>query len=177
KKFLRRYLGVLTAAMLITIALIIGTVVSAWQAIRATRAETLAKERLEGGQEQSTLAQNHAADADARRREAEAARQEARTNLQQARLAVDQMLTRVSEEHLFNTPQMELVRKALLEDALKFYQRLLQQAGSDPAVRLGAAEAYRRTAQIYTQLGQPGRAEPALEKAIELLEKLVTPPP
>jgi len=177
KKFVRRYLGVLTAAMLIAIALIIGTVVSAWQAIRATRAEALAKERLEGEQEQSTLAQNNAADANARRREAETARQEAIANLEHARQAVDQMLTRVSEEKLFNTPQMELLRKALLEDALKFYQRFLQQAGSDQAVRLGAAEAYRRTGQIYTELGQPDRAEPAQQKAIELLEKLITESP
>jgi tetratricopeptide (TPR) repeat protein len=87
------------------------------------------------------------------------------------------MLTRVSEEKLFNTPQMELLRKALLEDALQFYQRFLRQAGSDPAVRLGAAEAYRRTGQIYTELGQPDRAVPAQQKAIELLEKLVADSP
>jgi serine/threonine protein kinase/Flp pilus assembly protein TadD len=177
KKLARRYKGVLTAAMLIAIALVIGTVVSAWQAIRATRAETLAKERLEGEQQQRTLAQNNAADANARRGEAETARQEAIANLQQARQAVDQMLTRVAEEKLFNTPQMEMLRKGLLEDALKFYQRFLLQDGSDPAVRLGAAEAYRRTGQIYTELGQPDRAEPAQQKAIELLEKLVTDSP
>jgi tetratricopeptide (TPR) repeat protein len=174
RKLVRRNKGVLTAALLIAIALVVGTVVSAWQASRATRAEALANERLQGEQHQRALAQENAADANARRREAEAARHEAIANLQQAREAVDQMLTRVSEEKLFSTPQAELLRKDLLEDALTFYQRFLRQAGADPVVRLGTAEAYRRTGQIYTQLGQPEKAERALHEAITLLEKLVT---
>src|SRR5262249_7888515 len=102
---------------------------------------------------------------------------EAIANLQQAREAVDQMLTRVSEEKLFNTPQTELLRKAILEDALQLYQRFLRQAGSDPTVRLGTGEAYRRTGQIYRQLGYPDQAERAYREAIALLEKLVTDSP
>jgi serine/threonine protein kinase len=149
RKFARRNKGLLTATMLIAIALVVGTVVSAWQARNAN----------------------------VRRVEAETARQEAIVNLQQAREAVDQMLTRVSEEKLFNTPQTELLRKALLEDALKFYRRFLRQAGSDPAVRLGTGEAYRRTGQIYRQLGHPDQAERAYREAIALLEKLVTDSP
>jgi tetratricopeptide (TPR) repeat protein/tRNA A-37 threonylcarbamoyl transferase component Bud32 len=177
RKFARRNRGVLAAIMLVAIALVVGTIVSAWQANRATKAETLAIEALQGEQQQHTLAQQNAADANARRLEAENARQEAIANLQQARAAVDQMLTRVSEETLFNTPQTELLRKALLEDALKFYQRFLRQAGSDPAIRLGAGEAYRRTGQIYTQLGQPDQGELAYREAIALLERLVADAP
>jgi serine/threonine protein kinase/tetratricopeptide (TPR) repeat protein len=149
RKFARRNKGVLTATMLIAIALVVGMVVSAWQA----------------------------SNANARRLEAETARHEAIANLQHAREAVDQMLTRVSEEKLLNTPQMELLRKALLEDALKFYQRFLRQAGSDPAIRLGTGEAYRRTGQIYQRLGQPDQAERAHREALALLEKLLTDSP
>src|SRR5262245_19174746 len=104
RKLVRRNKGVLTAALLIAIALVVGTVVSAWQASRATKSEALANERLQGEQHQRAVAQENAADANARRREAEAARQEAIANLQRAREAVDQMLTRVSEEKLFDTP-------------------------------------------------------------------------
>src|SRR5262249_17791813 len=60
RKFARRNKGVLTATMLIAITLVIGMVVSAWQA----------------------------SNANARRLEAETARQEAIVNLQQAREAV-----------------------------------------------------------------------------------------
>jgi tetratricopeptide (TPR) repeat protein len=177
RKFARRNRGVLTAITLIAFALVVGMVVSAWQAIRATKAETLATEGLQGEQKQRMLAQKNAADANVRRLEAESARREAIANLQQAREAVDQMLTRVSEETLFNTPQTELLRKALLEDALKFYKRFLRQAGSDPAIRLGTGEAYRRTGQIYRRLGHLDQAEPADREAIALLEKLVTDSP
>src|SRR5262249_5112399 len=48
RKFARRNRGVLTTIALIAVALVVGTVVSAWQAGRATRAETLANQRLQG---------------------------------------------------------------------------------------------------------------------------------
>jgi serine/threonine protein kinase/WD40 repeat protein/tetratricopeptide (TPR) repeat protein len=46
-KFARRNKAVLTTAAVIAVALVLGTVVSAWQAIRATTAERLAETRLE----------------------------------------------------------------------------------------------------------------------------------
>jgi len=177
RKFAGRNKGVLTATLMIAFALVAGTIMSTWQAMRATKAEALAQERLKGEQEQRTLAQKNAADANVRRLEAETARQKAIANLEQACEAVDQLLTRVSEEKLLGTPQMELLRKALLEDALKFYQRFLQQSGADPAVWRGAGEAYRRTGQIYKQLGQPDQAERADRQAIALLEKLAADSP
>jgi serine/threonine protein kinase len=145
RKFARRNKGVLTATLIIAITLVGGMVVSARQTSKAN----------------------------ARHLEAENARQEAIANLQQAREAVDQMLTRVAEEKLYSTPQTELLRKGLLEDALKIYERLLRQAGSDPAIRLGSGEVHRRTGQIYQQLGQHDQAEQAYREAIALLEKLV----
>ena len=41
-------------------------------------------------------------------------------NLRTAVQAVDQMLTRVANDKLADVPQMEPVRKAPLEDALKY---------------------------------------------------------
>lgn len=45
RKFVSRHLGLITAASLIAAALILGTAVSVWQAVRATRAERLATQR------------------------------------------------------------------------------------------------------------------------------------
>jgi eukaryotic-like serine/threonine-protein kinase len=47
RKFARRHKGVLGAAAVITLALLLGIAVSSWQAIRATQAEELAAERSE----------------------------------------------------------------------------------------------------------------------------------
>src|SRR5262249_8951824 len=66
RKFARRNkTGLLTAAFVV-LALVAGTVISTWQAIRATRAETLAQTRLDAetkarqdADAQRTLAQEH----------------------------------------------------------------------------------------------------------------------
>src|SRR5262245_55559164 len=93
--------------------------------------------------------------------------------MQKARDAADQMLTRVADERLLMVPQMELLRKGLLEDALKFYQGFLQKHSADPAIRFEAAEAYRRMGRIHSQLGQQLQAEKNFGEALALLEKLV----
>jgi serine/threonine protein kinase len=100
RKFVRRNKVALMTVVVVTTALIVGTVVSTWQAVRATTAEGLAQTRLE---------------------ETEEARKDADANLRKAREAVDQMLTRVADDKLAAVPQMESIRKALLEDALEFY--------------------------------------------------------
>jgi eukaryotic-like serine/threonine-protein kinase len=173
RKFARRNKAALVATMLIAIALVAGTIVSTWQAIRATKAEALAQDRLVAEQEQRALTQKNAADANARRQEAEAARKEAIANLQKAREAVDQMLTRVSEDKLLNTPQMEPLRKALLQDALRFYQEFLKQKATDPQSRLGTGEAWRRIGDLQTVLAEYAQAEAAFREAIAILEPLL----
>src|SRR5438876_377719 len=166
RKFARRNKGALVATMLVAIALVAGTIVSTWQAIRATDAETLAQDRLQGEQEQRALAQTNAADADARRQEAEAARTQAIGNLQKARKAVEQMLTRVAQEKLFNVPQMEPLRKALLEDALKFYQEFLKYKADDPALQHELGQAWWRAGTIQNSLGETKQAEQAFAAGI-----------
>jgi serine/threonine protein kinase/Tfp pilus assembly protein PilF len=151
RKFVRRNKAALVTAGLVAAALVAGTVVSTWQAVRATEAERLAETRLEAET---------------------AARRQAVGNLQKARDAVDQLLTKVSEIDLARVPQMESVRRALLEKALRFYQGLLQEHAADPAIWLETAEAYRRMGNIYSQLGQPPKAEQAYGEALGLLDKL-----
>src|SRR5262249_24419857 len=137
-----------TAAMIAT-ALLLGTLVSTWQAVRAKRAEQLADHRL-------ALATD---------------------NLQMAREAVDQMLTQVADKDLVNVPQMEPLRRVLLEKALLFYQRFLQGNPDDPAIRLATGQAYQRIGGLYDLLGQSANAERTLQESIRLLEGLVTGSP
>src|SRR5205823_5685115 len=87
--------------------------------------------------------------------------------------AVDQMLTRVAEAQLLHLPQMEPVRRDLLQDALRFYQEFLRERGDSPVVRSEAASAYRRVGQIQVQLGQRDEGEEAYRQAAALLEKLL----
>ena len=91
--------------------------------------------------------------------------------------AVDQMLTRVGEVQLAHVPQMEPVRRDLLQDALGFYQEFLRERGDSPVVRAEAAKAYRRVGQIQDLLGQRDEAEKAYVQAAALLESLAAESP
>jgi hypothetical protein len=107
------------------------------------------------------------------RAKAQAQQRRAETHLRQAREAVDQMLTEVREETLARVPQMEPVRRALLEKALGFYEKFLTQESDDPAIRLEAGRAFRRAGAIRLSLGQYDRASEAFRISIELLRGLV----
>jgi serine/threonine protein kinase/Flp pilus assembly protein TadD len=98
-------------------------------------------------------------------------------NFKKALEAVDQMLTRVGEGRLTNVPQMEPVRRDLLQDALRFYQEFLRERGDSPVVRSETANAYRRVGQIQALLGQPEEAEEAFRQAVVLLGKLLDESP
>ncbi len=106
----------------------------------------------------------------AQQREQEAAeeRDRAQANFRTALAAVDEMLTEVGQERLKNIPEMEPVRRALLEKALAFYQRFLRDQGDDPAVRREAGRAFQRVGFINTLLGRHAEAVQAYRQALVL---------
>jgi tetratricopeptide (TPR) repeat protein len=101
----------------------------------------------------------------------DAQRRRAEVNFQMARDAVDRMLT--NAEELKDVPHMERIRRALLEDALEFYEGFLQERSSDPDVRHEGARSYHRVGDIRRSLGDRDKAEAAYNEAIALLAELV----
>ena len=170
-KFARRNKATLVAAVLVLGSLIGGIVGTSWQAVRATdeRNEKEDARRESAANERKAVAEA----ARARDQEALAERERVRaeTNFRLAREAVDQMLTRVAED-MADKPHMEQIRRALLTDALKFYEGFLQQKRDDPSVRHETARAYWRVGTIHETLGNGPQAEEALRQAVALLEKL-----
>src|SRR5262249_36555361 len=108
--------------------------------------------------------------------EAEKERQRAERNLQRAREAVDRFFTRAATE-MKDQPHMEQIRRALLEDALKFYQGFLQEKGTDPVIRHETARAYLRVAQIQVWLWNATEVEAPARSAILLLKQLIAEHP
>jgi tetratricopeptide (TPR) repeat protein len=143
RKFARRNRVALNTAALVCAALVLGTAASAWQAVRATRAQ-----------------ENE-----------ERQRERAEANFGKAREAVDRVFTRAAEK-MADQPHMEQIRRALLEDALEFYEGFLKEKSNDPSVRHDTARAYWRVGSICEILGRAGQAEKALRQAVALLEKL-----
>ncbi len=98
----------------------------------------------------------------------------AQVQQQLARDAVDQMLTEVGQEQLEDVPQMEAVRRNLLNKALSFYLRFLDEQPNEPAVRDETARAYHRVGDISYMLGRHQEAEEAYRRAISLFDELAS---
>lgn len=101
------------------------------------------------------------------------AKQHAEANFRTALSAVDQMLTRIGDEKLANVPQMEQVRRELLEEALLFHEGFIRERSGDPAVQRETAQAYLRTGKIKRLLGKRDDAERDYELSLALLRPLV----
>jgi tetratricopeptide (TPR) repeat protein len=119
--------------------------------------------------QRETDAAYHAAEE--QRQEADKQRNEAVTSLKDAQAAVDQMLYRVGDRTLSQVPQMELVRREILTDALRFYERLLQRAHAGPKLRLQAAIATIHAGDVHLMLGDDSRAEEIVRRGIALAEE------
>jgi serine/threonine-protein kinase len=114
---------------------------------------------------------------DRERRKVDAQRLATEANFRLARDAVDQMLTEIGQKTLAGVPQVEPVRRALLEKALAFNERLQAQKGDDPEIRLEVARAYLRAGRIELELGDRAAAERTLTRSRDLLRALMTERP
>ena len=93
----------------------------------------------------------------ARRREA-LVRKEAETNFNMALKAVDDYLTSVSENTLFqlqDSVDIRRLRQELLNSALKYYKGFVNQRSHDPRLRRQLAHAYFRVGEITKEVESP----------------------
>jgi serine/threonine protein kinase/tetratricopeptide (TPR) repeat protein len=158
RKFASRNRAALGTAVLISVLLIVGTVLSTWQAIRATRAEGLAELSRAAEAEQRTQAEQH--------------RQQANANYQRARKAVDDYFTLVSESKLLDVPGLQPLRMDLLQGALAFYRELAEQRSNDPAALADLAATHLRVAVVYQAIDRNDDALSALLSALQVVDQL-----
>jgi eukaryotic-like serine/threonine-protein kinase len=155
-RFSRRHRTLVTslAALLITavIGLSVGVVL-----IDHERARTEQQRKI--AEEQKTLAIANA--------------ETAQRNFRLAQNAADGLLGEVADVDLADIPQMEPVRKRLLEKARAGYQQFLAQKGDDPMVRWGSERSRVRLGDVQALMGEARPAEASYQQAIEGLEKLV----
>ena len=71
----------------------------------------------------------------------------------QARAAVDEFLTRVTEDALLKAPGLQPLRRDLLSAALRFYDEFLKKRRDDPALRAALAGVQLRVGRIQRDLG------------------------
>jgi eukaryotic-like serine/threonine-protein kinase len=175
RKFVRRNRASLAPAAAGLATILVGLATSTYLIAQERDAASEAARR-EG---QAAVREHHAAKAADDQRaeavrlaaEADRERQSAETNFRRAREAVDRVFT-LAAEKMAGEPHMEPIRRALLEDALEFYQGFLKQKGTDPLVRHETARAYLRVGSINELLGRFDQTEGALRQAVTLLQQL-----
>ncbi len=91
---------------------------------------------------------------------ASTSKERAEKNFGRALRAVRTMLTRLGEKTLENVPQVQTVRREILEDALGFYREFLAEKGDDPALQEELARVQGTIAELSELLG---RADDSLE--------------
>jgi serine/threonine protein kinase len=103
--------------------------------------------------------------------EAEAAQlKRAEINFLQAREAVD-FFTEVSAGEMADHPEMQAIRKKLLERAAKYYQAFIDQHPDDPSIRRELMKAHLRVAAILNEMGNREASLASLGNFQELQEK------
>lgn len=139
-------------------ALVIGTAVSSFFAISATR--------------ERDRADINANDAKSRAEEASFERDRATASFRKAQQAVDDSFTAISENKLLNVPGMQPLRKELMQSALRYYEGFLKDRAKDPKLRGELAKTHHRVASIRQNIGEVAEAEQAYLRAIEIEEQL-----
>lgn len=86
--------------------------------------------------------------------------------------AVDAMLSDVSDVDLRHVPQMEGVRRALIEKALAFYADFVTESAGDDDVKRRAARVLLRCGTLHDLLGDYARAEVSYRDALALVLEL-----
>jgi serine/threonine protein kinase len=155
-RFLRRHRLEVSAAAAIVIALIAGLIVSVVFARRANHAATTARLALDSER---------------------MARDAAERDFASALEAVDVLLQRVGDARLESVPRTDKVRRAILEDAIRFYGRLREDRRDDLRAHFQAATASVVLARLEFTLGNTTAAKEHATTAIAELTSVVTSEP
>jgi tetratricopeptide (TPR) repeat protein/serine/threonine protein kinase len=144
RKFVRRHKGPMAAVCIVFLVLVGGIITTTWGFLTARAAK----------------------DAEAE------ARQRAQEHFQIAKTAVDDYLTGVTEDPDLKRADFNKLRKKLLEAAVPFYQRFVEQKPGDAALEAERGRAYFRLALLRDNMGEKAEALANCAQARTIFAKL-----
>ncbi len=106
----------------------------------------------------------------------EAQRDLASRNFRQARQAADGFLTRISDDSQLAQPDLQPLRRRLLEAGLSYYEGFARE-GLDPGDHARLADAYARVGRINDLVGSKEKALADVREAVAYREKVAGPRP
>ncbi|HEV3021950.1 MAG TPA: BTAD domain-containing putative transcriptional regulator, partial [Pirellulales bacterium] len=90
----------------------------------------------------------------------------------EARQAIDNYVNLVTEEQVLRDEHVQPLRKRLLQDALRYYQELVDKHGREAQLRQELANAILRVGQINNETGSKEEAIKAFREALEMFQGL-----
>ena len=151
-KFYRRNKVVFAFVGALALTLLLGAGIATGQAVRATKAERIAKQQERLALKQQQLAEEAAERERMLRIEAEQQRQRAEDNLRLAMKALDEIFLRVTETSVSGANQTEEQKEAaLLRGALDFYHQFAEANKTVPELRPDVEHAYLRVIALYSK--------------------------
>jgi tetratricopeptide (TPR) repeat protein len=99
-------------------------------------------------------------------------------NYREARDTLNRIVTRFQDKRLADVPKLKELRRDVLEHALWFYRRVLDEIDpANPAVRFDTAVALEQAGKLQAALGNPREAEENVRRAVALFEALAAEEP
>ncbi len=151
QKFARRNQRYIATAAMVAAALLIGTVVSVWQAIEAHQARRKAEASLQSESE---------------------ARNQTEESFKIARQAIEATTKKIASDPRLRESNNLALRKELLATALPFYERLGKQKTNDNRLQLEMALTLRDLAGLHRHLGDFAAMRADYQRAIASFEAL-----
>jgi serine/threonine protein kinase/tetratricopeptide (TPR) repeat protein len=159
RKFARKNRQLLATAAAFAIFLVLAALFSVFQAWRARAAELRALD--------------NEAQASRERDEAVAQRQRAKRNYDLARQAVENYLSKITDNERLKEADLHGMRKELLESALPFYEQFAKEGGDDAEQAAERGRAYYRLGQVRDLLGEGEKAQSDFRKMETIFAQLV----
>ncbi len=144
RKLASRNRATLSAATLVAAALIIGTAVATWQAMRARDSQA----------------------------QTEIAKQQIDLRYRIAKEAVDTYLLRVTQDERLDHPSFRQLRQSLLEAALPYYDQLHEISPTDEQSRSARAETLNQLGTVKHELGRFDESLTSFEESAKLFDLL-----
>jgi serine/threonine-protein kinase len=123
-------------------------------------------------EENARTAEANYQEADRQRQKAQENQARAEANLRLAHQAVDDFVKQGTED-LLAVPGLQPLRKKLLERALVYHQKFVDQNAEDPGLRAELADTYLRIGNLTRAIGSKQKALAAYRKSLELCDDLL----
>jgi tetratricopeptide (TPR) repeat protein len=147
------------------------------EAAKAQASVVLAQQRGQEAEREAAKAKANAKLAEQRGQQAEQEAAKAKANFQLARDAVEEYCSKVSDDPRLKEKDLEELRKDLLQSAVKFHQRFVEQHGDDPALRADLGRANFNLGKILLDTGNLARAIDMTRQAVAVYEQLARDQP